>query len=63
MYGEPLGESASDGGGEAAAHADLPLIAHWGFVESKSEYYAVLANADVVVSTADHEFFGVLLLG
>lgn len=34
-------------------------IDRWGFLKSPSEYYAVLQQADVYVSTADHEFFGI----
>lgn len=33
-------------------------LIHCGFVEV-TDYYRVLQNADVVVSTAIHEFFGV----
>jgi len=34
-------------------------IDHWGFRETRDEYAEVLAGADVVVSTANHEFFGI----
>ncbi|MFT5128200.1 MAG: glycosyltransferase involved in cell wall biosynthesis [Rhodothermales bacterium] len=34
-------------------------IRHWGFQATRGDYEAVLASADVVVSTAIHEFFGV----
>ena len=34
-------------------------IRHWGFVTSREGYWAVLAESDVFVSTASHEFFGI----
>ncbi len=34
-------------------------IDRWGYQKTRAEYEAALREADVVVSTADHEFFGV----
>ncbi|MDY7092328.1 MAG: DUF3524 domain-containing protein [Acidobacteriota bacterium] len=33
-------------------------IRHWGYAEDRGDYWRELAAADVFVSTADHEFFG-----
>lgn len=37
-------------------------LKHFGFVESKDQYYAILSETDVCVSTAIHEFFGVSVI-
>ena len=37
-------------------------IDHWGFQPTRDAYRAVLEEADVVVSTADHEFFGLSMV-
>ncbi|XP_076817125.1 tRNA-queuosine alpha-mannosyltransferase-like [Clavelina lepadiformis] len=37
-------------------------IKHWGYIEEKQAFYEILASADVAVSTAIHEFFGVSML-
>ena len=34
-------------------------IRHWGFVPERKRYWQVLAESDVFVSTASHEFFGI----
>ena len=37
-------------------------IEHWGFAADRTEYHALLSRADVVVSTAIHEFFGLSVM-
>ena len=37
-------------------------IVDWGYVDSKAKYYDILQQADVVVSSARHEFQGIALL-
>ena len=37
-------------------------ILHFGYVENREEYVALLRQGDVVVSTAKHEFFGIAVL-
>lgn len=37
-------------------------IVQWGYVESGRAYRELLCQADLVISTADHEFFGISIL-
>ncbi len=34
-------------------------VINWGYQQSRGEYWRVLTESDVILSTADHEFFGV----
>lgn len=36
-------------------------VVNWGHLETKRDYYKTLHSANVSVSTADHEFFGVAM--
>lgn len=58
-----LGESFTDNPpifAEAREKLDK-FIDHFGYVEQKSQYYEILKASDIVVSTANHEFFGVAM--
>ncbi len=44
---------------EAARHEFAGVIDRWGFQPSREDYISALREADVIVSTADHEFFGI----
>ncbi len=40
----------------------LERVDRWGFQERREDYDAALRDADVVLSTAEHEFFGIAVL-
>jgi len=39
-----------------------PRIVHWGYQESRDGYLCCLGEADIVVSTSRHEFFGISMV-
>ncbi|CAL8126300.1 unnamed protein product [Orchesella dallaii] len=40
----------------------LSFIKNFGYISEKAQYYRILHGSDIVISTADHEFFGVSML-
>ena len=56
-----LGEQFRESPGvfDAARLEFADQLVAWGFQESREEFESALAAADVFVSTADHEFFGI----
>jgi glycerol-3-phosphate responsive antiterminator len=34
-------------------------IINYGYVQTKDDYYRILAKSDIIISTSNHEFFGV----
>ncbi len=47
---------------EAARQRLADHIVHWGYLPSRAAYINLVQQADLVISTADHEFFGVSIL-
>lgn len=37
-------------------------IMHWGYKNSRDKYFEAIAEADIMVSTSEHEFFGISVL-
>ncbi len=56
VIGEQFDDSPAVFEGAQAQFAEV--IDHWGYKPTRDEYEATLAWADVIVSTANHEFFG-----
>ena len=38
------------------------VIDHWGYAASRADYLQILGRADLVISTTEHEFFGISVL-
>ena len=47
---------------EEARQKNSTRIRHWGYRETREAYFQALQEADVAVSTAQHEFFGISMV-
>ncbi len=47
---------------EAARQRLADHIVHWGYLPNRAAYIHLVQQADLVISTADHEFFGISIL-
>ena len=47
---------------EKARNEFSDVISHWGYADSRAAYIRLLGQADLVISTAEHEFFGISVL-
>jgi len=45
-----------------AAQRLAPYIVHFGYAADRQEYYRLLCQGDIVVSTANHEFYGMAVI-
>lgn len=59
VVGQQFGEQPACFSAARERFADR--IVRWGYQESRADYASALREADIVVSTADHEFFGLAI--
>jgi glycosyltransferase involved in cell wall biosynthesis len=60
VLGESFGDAPECFADARRSFADC--IDHWGYLADRDEYRRVLLTSDVVVSTANHEFFGIAIV-
>jgi glycosyltransferase involved in cell wall biosynthesis len=62
ILGQTFSSATNDADTAAALETLRPYIRRQAYLPSRDAYLSVLAAADVAVSTADHEFFGLAML-
>jgi hypothetical protein len=62
LAGERFAESPAVFAASESRLRAVGAVAHWGYAASREAYARLLASADVVISTAVHEFFGVSIV-